>query len=402
MQVRALIAAFAVTASAVGAGVAWSAFNTKAPESRQRQHAVVVGAVNVETRDVPVLLEASGYVSPLNSVEVRPQTSNLIARVHVHEGQSVRAGEPLLSLDDRADRANLDKAEAQLLRDQATLADLQRQFARSQDLRQRGFVSQTASDTLQTQLETQQAAIRVSQATLDAARVAHGYNTIRAPLSGRIGAIGVHPGSLAQPAGNPLATVTQLDPIAISFSLPERELAALQAATAAGGVKVTALPADGKGELAGRLSFVDNAVDSQNGTIRVKAVFANPEHRLWPGAYINVRLRLRELDDALVIPLAAVVNAVDGTHVYTISGERTAERRAVEVLHRFGTLAAVSGIAAGDRVVVDGVQNLRPKARVREAGAEGGEPGQGAEAGEAKTSTDGERPRRRRGKNGAE
>lgn len=376
MQVRALITGLAVVAAAVGGGVAWSAFNTRAAAGRPPQ-AIMVSAVAAEAQHVPVLLEASGYVSSLNSVDIRPQITNVIARVHVREGQSVRAGDVLFSLDDRADRANLEKAEGQLLRDQASLADLRRQTARSEDLRRRGFISQTASETLQTQLETQQAAIRVSQAALDAARVAHGYNTIRAPLAGRIGAIGIYPGSLVQQGGNPLATVTQLDPIAISFSVPERELPALSAATAAGEVKVTALLADGRGTLDGRLSFVDNAVDSQNGTVRVKAVFANAGHQLWPGAYINVRLRLRELRDALVIPLAAIVNAVDGTHVYTVSTEHTVDRRAVEVLHRFGPLAAVAGIAAGDRVVVEGVQNLRPHVRVREAGSEAREGGEG-------------------------
>ena len=330
--------------------------------------AVSVTTAIAQRQTVPVVLEVNGYVASLNSVEIRPQISNVIAHVNIKEGQFVKAGDVLFSLDDRADQVNLSKAAAQLAKDQATLSDLERQFARSKELRQKGFIAQSATDTVQTQLEAQQAAVRADQAALEGARVSLGFNTLRAPIAGRIGAISVYPGSLVQPNSAPLATVTQLDPIGVGFTIPEAELNALLATSRSGPVTVVAYLPNSNWKREGRLSFIDNAVDTQSGTIRAKGLFPNGDHALWPGAYTGIRISVRELKDVVVIPLTAVVNAVDGTHIYTVSADQSVQRRKIEILHGFGTQAAIKGIEGGERVVVDGTQNLRPAARVREAG----------------------------------
>jgi len=330
---------------------------------------VSVTTTIAQRQTVPVVLDVNGYVTSLNSVDIRPQISNVIARVNIKEGQFVKAGDVLFVLDDRADQVNLSKAEAQLAKDQATLADIERQLARSKELRQKGFIAQSATDTVQTQLEAQQAAVRADQAALEGARVGLGFNTLRAPIAGRVGAISVYPGSLVQPNSAPLANVTQLDPISVGFTVPEGELNSLLATYRGGPVKVVAYLPNSSWTREGQLSFIDNAVDSQSGTIRAKGLFPNPDQALWPGAYTGIRISVRELKDVVVIPLVAVVNAVDGTHVYTVSADQTVQRRKIEIIYGFGTQAAIKGIEGAERVVVDGTQNLRPTMKVREAGS---------------------------------
>ena len=367
-----------VTLAVLGGG-GWFAWESQRGKAAAPAAAPGAGAgVSVTTtialrQTVPVVLDVNGYVTSLNSVDIRPQISNVIARVHIKEGQFVKAGDVLFSLDDRNDQVNLSKAEAQLARDQATLADFERQLARSKELRHKGFIAQSATDTVQTQLEGQQAAVRADQAALDGARVNLGFNTLRAPIAGRVGAINVYPGSLVQPNSAPLASVTQLDPISVGFTVPEGELNALLATSRSGPVRVIAYLPNSGWKREGQLSFIDNAVDSQSGTIRAKGLFPNADQALWPGAYTGIRISVRELKDVVVIPLTAVVNAVDGTHIYTVSADQTVQRRKTEILHGFGTQAAIHGIEGGERVVVDGTQNLRPGMKVREAG--GGKPG---------------------------
>lgn len=328
--------------------------------------------------DVPVRLEANGYVSSLNSVDVRPQVSNVVAKVHIKEGQFVHAGDILFSLDDRADRVNLQKAEAQSAKDQASLADLERQLARSRELLAKGFIAQSAVDTVQTQAEAARAALAADKAASEAARVTLSYDTIRAASSGRAGAVSVFAGSLAQPSPTapPLVTIAQLDPIAVTFTLPETELSSLLAAQKAGGVKVYAALQDSGSALEGTLSFIDNAVDPQNGTIKVKAVFPNAGQRLWPGQYVTVNTVVRELKDAVVVPQAAIITGIDSKSVYVVGADKSAQPRRVQLLYSFESQAAVAGVQAGEAVVVDGKQNLRPGSKVREAEAA---PGSGKE-----------------------
>ena len=334
---------------------------------------VSVSTVRAQKRDVDVTLEATGTVSALNSVDIRPQVSSVITQVHIREGQFVKAGQLLFTLDARNDEVNLAKAKAQLAKDTASLADAQRQLARSRDLLAQNFISQGALDTNQTLVETQQAVVTADRAAIEAAQVGLSYSRITAPSAGRAGAINVFAGSTVQPGGTALVTITQLDPIAVSFNLPQRNLGdALQTLRAGGGKVIAVLP-EGRGETLGKLQFVDNAVDANSGTVRVKAQFDNPKEALWPGAFVTVRLAVQTLKDAIVVPQAAVIQAPRGTIVYTVDADNKAVARRIDVLFATGPDAVASGVRAGERVVLDGRQNLRPGATVIErAPAEGG------------------------------
>jgi len=332
---------------------------------------VSVTAVRAQKRDVDVMLEATGTVTALNSVDIRPQVSSVITKVNIREGQFVKAGDTLFTLDDRNDQVNLAKAQAQLAKDLAALADAQRQLARNRDLLAQNFISQGAVDTSQTQVESQQAVVTADKAAIEAARVGLGYNRITAPAAGRAGAINVYAGTTVQPGGTSLVTITQLAPIAVSFSLPQRNLGDALQTMRAGGGKVMAVLPEGRTPLAGKLQFVDNSVDANSGTVKVKAQFDNADEALWPGAFVNVRLAVRALKDATVVPQASVIQGPRGTIVYTIDAQNKAVARPIEVVYASGLDAAITGVQPGEKVVVDGRQNLRHGAPVSERAASG-------------------------------
>jgi RND family efflux transporter MFP subunit len=361
---------------------------------------VGVTTVRATQRDLPVLITATGTVAPLSSVDVRAQTTSPVAQVHVKEGQFVTAGQLLFTLDARADEANVAKARAQMARDEAALADAQRQLKRSQDLLAQNFISQGAVDTNLTAVQSQQAAVTSDRAAMDAARLALSYNRITAPSAGRLGAINVFPGSNVQANQTPLVSITQLDPITVSFSLPQRNLADALAALKDGGAAVSvtvpesagapATPASAAEILAGnvikgRLKFVDNAVDPTTGTVKVKAEFANRDGKLWPGAFVNVAMTARTISGAVVVPMAAIIQSARGPIVYTVR-DNQAQPRPVQVLVSAGDDAAVSGLKPGERVVLDGRQNLRPGATVVERAREGGRGASGGAPGGAASS----------------
>jgi RND family efflux transporter MFP subunit len=332
------------------------------PAAAPRGGAPLVRLAPAERRDVPVELQANGTVTPLSSVEIRPHVSRQLTQVHVKEGQFVAANALLFSLDDRAERAALDRAQAQLKRDQAVLVDLERQHQRSRELSSQQFISASAADGVQTQAESQRALVQADHAAVRAAQVDLSYTAIRAPSAGRVGEIKVYAGSLLQ-ANAVLASVTQIDPIAISFTVPESGVGTLLAAFKAGPVAVSAALPDGA--LKGRLSFVDSSVDPVAGTIRVKAQFDNAGTRLWPGQYVPTNITLSTLRGAIVVPLAAIITQTDGARVYTVDEQLSAKPRKVRVLHTFGKLAAVSGVEEGERIIIEGKQNLLPGAKVK-------------------------------------
>lgn len=339
-----------------------AATTTEAPKASTTAVAQSVTVVEVAPSDVPVVLEAAGTVVSLSSVEVRPQVASTVREIRIRDGQRVRVGEVLFVLDDRMDRANLEKARAQLQRDRATLADLQRQLDRARELRAQAFVAQSAVDAALTQFESQQAAVRASEAAVQASEVSVSYATIRAPQSGRIGAVNTHIGALVQPGGGALVTISQIDPIGISFALPEAQLPGLQGQGA--GVRLSTVPATqrpGSAEpLEGRLDFIDSAIDTPTGTIKVRGSWANPKQSLWPGQYVTVRLQLRTLAGALVIPQAAVIQRGAERQVYRVAEDGTAQLVSVKLLQPLRDQVAVEGLKAGDRIVVEGKQNLRP------------------------------------------
>ena len=333
---------------------------------------VSVTTVRAQKRDVDVVLETTGTVTALNSVDIRPQISSVITKVNIREGQFVKAGDALFTLDARNDQVNLAKAQAQLAKDMAALADAQRQLARNRDLLAQNFISQGAVDTSQTLVESQQAVVTADRAAIEAARVGLGYNRITAPAAGRAGAINVFAGTTVQPGGTSLVTITQLDPIAVSFSLPQRNLNdALQTMRDGGGKVVAVLP-EGRNALTGKLQFVDNAVDANSGTVKVKAQFDNANEALWPGAFVTVRLAVRTLKEATVVPQASVIQGPRGPIVYTVDAQNKAVARPVELVYASGLDAVISGVQPGEKVVVDGRQNLRGGAAVVERAASGG------------------------------
>ena len=324
---------------------------------------VNITTVRAQQRALPILLKATGAVTPVASVDVRSQVTSVLSKVHFQEGQFVKAGELLFTLDSRIDETNLNKARAQLAKDSASLADAQRQLVRSKELLAQNFISKGAVDTSQAQFDAQNALISADQAAIVAAQVALSYDRITAPNSGRAGLVTVFAGSTVQANVTPLVTITQLDPILVAFSLPQRNLLSALDALKAGKSEVTATLPDGAGMFKGYLQFVDNLVDPGSGTVKAKALFSNRDGKLWPGAFVDVSLTVGVLKEAVVVPQASIIQAARGTVVYVVEKGK-AVLRPVTVLYGQGVDAAVNGVQAGDAVVLDGRQNLRPGSSV--------------------------------------
>lgn len=329
---------------------------------------VSVTIVKAERRPLATGLDLTGTVSAQRMVDVRAQVGATVREVLVREGDTVRQGQTLFRLDDRSERAQLDRAQAQLLRDEAALADARRQLRRSEDLLGQNFISQGAVDGQRTAVQTQEAAVAASRAALHAAQVALSFMTILAPQEGRLGAIAVHPGAYVSPGGAPLVTITQMNPVLVTFALPQRHLgdalAALKSRSSAVQVRASDGPPGDAGVATGPVVFVDSAVDAASGTVRVRAAIDNREARWWPGAYVKVRMSLQSVEGGAVVPVAAVVQGARGRTVFTVDDEGIAQSRPVEVLAISDGMAAVTGIAPDDRVVLDGRQNLRNGSKV--------------------------------------
>jgi len=333
-------------------------------KGKGEQGPTTVNVVAPLRQDVAVALSANGTVSPISTVDLHPQTTSTIVKVHVKEGQFVKQGELMFSLDARTEAANVEKADAQVAKDRATLADLERQYKRAQELRTQNFLAQSAVDTLKSQVDSSRATLEADIAVARASKVDQSFTQIRSPLTGRVGAINVYPGSLVQ-LSTSLTTVTQLNPINVAFTVPESSLAALLDAQRAGKVAVQAFQNNSDKPIKGQLSFVDNTVDPVAGVIRVKAVFDNADTRLWPGQYVNTKLTVATLKDALVVPQNAIITNTKGTFVYTVAPDQTAKVVNVQRIHGFGALAAVTGLNGDEQIIVEGKQNLRPGGKVR-------------------------------------
>jgi RND family efflux transporter MFP subunit len=359
-------------ASVASATSAPSAASAPASASRATGGPVSVTAVVAKKRDFEVNIEAIGTVTPVASVDVKPQSNSVVTRVHIREGQFVRAGELLFTLDPRPDEANVAKVRAQILKDEAVLADAQRLLVRNKDLMAKNFISQGALDSAQAQVDAQLANLLADRAALDAALLALSYNSVRASGAGRAGAVNVFPGTIVQANVTALVTITQLDPINISFNLPQRNLDAALEGLKSGGMPVSAKLPESRNAISGRLQFVDNAVDAATGTIKVKARFDNRESRLWPGVFVKTSLLSHTLKDAVVIPTTAIIQSTKGAVVY-VADKGKAGLRPVKVLASQGEESAVTGIAPGDKVVLEGRQNLRPETALveRTPGASG-------------------------------
>src|SRR5258708_6691640 len=348
------IASVMVIAAAVAAWWWFGASKSQEAKGASRTSApVVVVTTKAESRDVPVRLKANGTVTALQSTDLRAQVTSTVRDVHIREGQSVARGELLFSLDARAEEANLRKAEAQIEKDKADLSTARRNPERQQELFRQKFISQAALDTVQNSVDTLVGQLAVDTAAMESSRVSRAYMEIRAPFAGRTGVIALRAGSLVQPGGAPLVTVTQIDPISVAFTLPEKELPALQTALRAGEVPVSATPTEG------------------GDPIRVKAEFANPTARLWPGMYVNVELAPRTLAAATVLPTQAVQTGPNNKLVYTVGEDKKVTSVPVTLSYIEEKFAVVQGVSPGTRVVVEGTQNVRPGSTVAEAQREG-------------------------------
>jgi RND family efflux transporter MFP subunit len=346
----------------------WNGAKTQdAQAAKKGANPIPVVTAKVEERNVPVTLRANGIVVAIQSVDIRAQVTSTVREVHIKEGQTVKAGDLLFSLDSRADEANYKKALAQIEKDRADLATAQRNFERQKELFAQKFISQSALDVVQNSVDTLKGQMAVDTAAAEASRVALGYGEIRAPFAGRTGIISVRAGSLVQPNGPPAVTITQTHPIQASFTLPEKELAGIRGALGSGPVEVRAILEGGAGTLTGKLVFIDNTVDSGTGTIRVKAEFDNDAGRLWPGMYVNMEVAPRTIAKAAVVPVQAVQTGPDSRFVFVVGEDRKVTQVTVKLLLVDGPIAVVDGVAPGARVVTEGVQNLRTGSLVAEA-----------------------------------
>jgi len=367
------VAGFLILLIAIGGWWGTSRSKQDAEAARKTTNAVAVVTVKSESRDVPVRLRANGTVTALQTVDLRAQITSTVREVNIREGQAVQKGDLLFTLDNRAEDANIRKADAQVEKDRADLATANRDLERQRELFAQKFISQAALDTVQNKVDTLKGQLAVDEAAVESARVARAYTEIRAPFAGRTGTIPVRAGSLVQPTQNsasatpPLVTITQIDPISVAFTLPEQELPMLQQALRTGNVPVTATSQGGDTAFKGRINFVDNAVDTATGTIRVKAEFANPDGRLWPGMYVNVELAPRTIANATVIPAQSLQNGPEGRFVYAVGADNKVASKPVQLSYLEEGFAVVKGIEPGVRIVSEGAQNLRPGSVIAEA-----------------------------------
>lgn len=345
----------------------WLGVRQEAPANRTAS-AIPVRVVAVAQQDVPRYLSAIGSVLSLHSVEVRPQVEGVLTQVLVKEGQWVSQGDLLATLDDRAIRANLDQARAQLGQTQAQLQVGNVNLKRYQLLSTDDGVSKQTLDQQQALVNQLQATLKGNQAAIDNASVQLSYTQIRSPVTGRVGIRNVDPGNLVRTSDTQsLFSVTQIDPIAVEFALPQQQLPVLQSLLKSPTpAEVEAyMDADGERSLLarGHLMLIDNQVSATTGTVRVKAEFDNQDGRLWPGQLVTVRLRTAVDEDALVVPPPVVQRSLDGHFVYRLDGDKVSAVP-IKVVYQDSTLNVIAGVKAGDRLVLDGQSRLKPGSTV--------------------------------------
>nr|WP_272874873.1 efflux RND transporter periplasmic adaptor subunit [Roseomonas marmotae] len=322
-------------------------------------------------QDVPLTLDALGTVTALASVVVRPQVDGQLMEVLFQEGQEVKAGDVLARIDDRTYRAALAQAEAKKAFDMAQLANARTDLTRYESLLRASGVTRQQVDTQRAQVAMLQAQVDQDQAAIDSARTQLDYTTIRSPIDGRAGLRQVDTGNIVRGSDtNGIVTITQLSPIGVNFSLPQQELPRLLRAMEAGPVPVESIPGlPGEVVERGNLLTVDNAVDAATGTVRVKAVFPNESGRLWPGAFVNLRIRMEVVPDAVVVPLVAVQQGPRGAYAFVVLPDNTVEMRDLTLGPVTQTEAVVrEGLRPGEQVVTSGALRLSQGSRVTPAG----------------------------------
>src|SRR5712692_9714481 len=346
-------------------------------EAPRASPAVPVVATSVVRKAVPVRLDAIGTVQPVATVVVKSRIDGQIVKVPIRDGQEVKAGDTLFVLDSRAIEAQARQTEAQLARDRAQLANAKREAERQAQLVSKNYTATATYDTAQTTAAALEATVRADEAALENMKVQITYTTITTPINGRVGAVLLKAGNNVKANDTiTLATVNQLHPIYVAFSVPQRELNGIREAMASNALEVTAqVPGADPLVEAGKLAFIDNAVDATTGTIVLKAVFDNASDRLWPGQFVNASLTLRVESGALVVPTQAVQVGQSSSYVFVIKADKTAEPRDVVVGRSVGGESVIAkGLAEGEQVVVDGQLRLTKGTLVepRPAGGQAG------------------------------
>jgi len=328
---------------------------------------VPVTVAPVVTREMPIEISVIGTAEAFSNVGIRSQITGQLQAVNFTEGDDVEQGQVLFTLDRRPLELALREAQANLERDSARAENAAVMAKRYEDLAKRGIATREQVDTSRSDVNALNATVSADKAAVENATVQLDYATIKAPISGRTGALMVHEGNLVRANDTtPLVTINQIMPISVAFSIPEARLSDLKRYMSAGSLKVTATHPNDEGPGAvGRIAFVDNAVDENTGTIRIKGTFPNADRQLWPGQFVNVVVTLTTDPNAIVVPSVAVQTGQQGTFVFVVKQDQTVEMRPVTVGRTSGIDTVLSGgVQPGDTVVTDGHLRLVPGSRI--------------------------------------
>lgn len=358
---------------AIGLGVAVAALTAvgcskKDPKEGAAPETAPVTVASVARHDIPVEVRAIGHVEPFTTVNVKARVGGQVTRVGFQEGQNVRKGDVLFQIDPRPYQAALDQARAQLERDRALARNAAEEVKRYTALVDKDYVTREQFDATRANAAAALASARADEAAVETAQLQLSYCTVTAPVASRTGSVLVHPGNMV--SGNdatPLVVLNQVQPVYVTFSVPESSLAQIRERVRPGEkLKAAASPAGNPSRAqSGELSFFDNTVDATTGTILLKATFANEDEGLWPGEYVDVVLTLATESQAITVPTQAVQNGQSGQYVWVVRKDLTVESRPVTVSRTQGPLAVVArGLQAGEQVVTDGQLRLAPGARV--------------------------------------
>ena len=329
--------------------------------------AVPVTIAQVQQKPMPIAISVIGTVEAYSNVAVHAQITGELTSVAFKEGDDVKKGQVLFTLDRRPLDAGLQQAQANLERDLAQAANAKAQSARYQDLAARGIATREQVDQMTTNAAALDATVGADRAAVENAKIQLQYATIAAPISGRTGALMVHAGNLVRANDTlPLVVINQVSPIYVSFAIPESQLPAFKRYMTQGTVRVQAQPPNETSDpSAGRITFVDNAVDQTTGTIKIKGTFPNDNHRLWPGQFVNVVVTLTTDPSAVVVPSAAVQTGQQGQYVFVVKPDHTVELRPVTVARASDKETVLKdGLRPGETVVTDGQLRLTPGALI--------------------------------------
>jgi len=328
---------------------------------------VPVSVCRVERRDIPITLDGIGTVQAFNSVTVRPRVDGELLKLTFGEGQDVKAGEVLATIDPAPYQASYDLASAKKAQDEAQLANARLDLARYEDLLASGGTTEQLFDTQKAVVAQLEALVRADAATVQSAGINLGYTTVRSPIDGRTGIRMVDAGNVVRASeATGIVVVTQLHPISLVFTLPETFLPRLREYGVAPGAEVQALSRDGSKVVArGKLAVIDNQIDTSTGTIRLKAEFDNTDNSLWPGQFVNARLLVTIRQDALVVPAGVVQRGPSGVYAFVVDDASVAKMRPIRAtLTGLGDAIIEDGLAAGETVVSDGQYKLEEGSKV--------------------------------------